>query len=270
MKEGMHGEMSYMEKWHDKRLDPRKLLEGAKSVICLMHNYYTDKEPDSPRKPLIAKYARGKDYHWVLKDKITLLVEFIKSQIGETKAQICVDSTPVLEKAWAAKAGLGWIGKNSLLLNRESGSFFLLAELIVDLELEYDEPVADQCADCRICIDACPTGAIVEPRVVDSRKCLSYLTIECSDELPVNLKKKFGNRIFGCDTCQDVCPYNRGAKPHGEPLFEAKPEIYTMSRADWQKMTRGTYMRLFKGTAVTRRGFKGLKKNVVFVFGNGE
>ena len=262
---GKHGDMAYMNNWFDKRLDPRKLVDGAKSVICLMQNYYTNSEQSDPQAPRIAKYARGKDYHWVLKQKLFAIVDRLKREIGEFNFRVFVDSGPVLEKAWAAKAGLGWIGKNSLLLNRERGSFYFLCEIIVDFDLDYDQPIADFCAKCRKCIDACPTGALAEPRILDARRCISYFTIEYRGDLPAELRDKFSNWMFGCDICQDVCPWNRKSTPHSVPEFDAVPELLDKTKAEWQEITRDVYHRLFKDTAVTRTRFEGLKRNIKFL-----
>lgn len=265
LKMNMNGKMAYMENWFDKRLDPRKLVEGAKSVIVLAHNYYTDQEARDATAPKIAKYARGKDYHWVLKDKLFRVVERLREEIGEFNFRVFVDSGPVLEKAWAAKAGIGWIGKNSLLLQRERGSFYFLAEIILDVEFEYDQAITDFCAKCRRCLDACPTGALVEPRVLDARRCISYFTIEYKGELPKEMTGKFKNWMFGCDICQDVCPWNKKSKPHREPLFAAKAELFDKSAEEWQELTREIFNRLFKGSAVTRTRYQGLKRNIAFL-----
>ncbi len=262
---GKHGKMSYMEKHFDERLDPRKLVAGAKSVVCLMYNYYTDSEPSDPTAPKIAKYARGKDYHWVLRKRARRLLEEIRQEVGAVAGEVFVDSGPVLEKAWAARAGLGWIGKNTLLLGPECGSFSFLVELIVDLELEYDRPIQEQCAGCRRCLDACPTGALAEPWILDARRCISYFTIEYQGELPTALRGKFNNWMFGCDICQDVCPWNRRSQPHEEPLFDASRELLAMTRADWLALSRPQYNQLFKDTAVMRPRYQGLRRNIRFL-----
>ncbi|MGB5138199.1 MAG: tRNA epoxyqueuosine(34) reductase QueG, partial [Candidatus Zixiibacteriota bacterium] len=262
---GKHGEMAYMNNWFDKRLDPRKLVDGAKSVICLMQNYYTDQVQTDPEAPRIAKYARGKDYHWVLKQKLFSIVDKLRADVGDFNFRVFVDSGPVLEKAWAAKAGLGWIGKNSLLLTREHGSFYFLCEIIVDFDLDYDRPITDFCANCRKCQDACPTGALVEPRILDARRCISYFTIEYRGDLPLELRDKFDNWMFGCDICQDVCPWNRKSIPHYESLFNPDSEMLNKSKTEWQEITRDVYNRLFRDTAVTRTRFEGLKRNIKFL-----
>jgi epoxyqueuosine reductase len=261
----MNGEMGYVADRIDVRLDPRKLLEGAKSVICLAHSYYTDKKPSDSTAPKISKYAQGGDYHRVLKKKANTLLEYLRGEIGDFQAAITVDSGTVLEKAWAARAGIGWVGKNSLIMHRDIGSFMFLALVIVDFELEHDHPLPDSCAHCTLCIDACPTGAIVEPHVVDARKCIAYLTIEIKGDLPTYMKGKLDNWIYGCDVCQDVCPWNRKAQLHGEPEFNAQDELYQMSAVDWRNLTQESFIRLFRGTPLARGGYKHLKRNLDFV-----
>lgn len=264
LKQGMHGEMAYMENHFDKRLDPGKLVPGAKSVISLLYNYYpaeTQRE-DSYK---ISKYAYGEDYHFVVKGKLRELLEYIRGELGEVDGRVFVDSAPVLDKAWAARSGLGWIGKNSNLLTKEVGSFYFIAELIVDLELDYDTPVTDHCGSCTACIDACPTQAIVEPCVVDGSRCISYFTIELKNEFPVQMPGSFGNWVFGCDICQDVCPWNRFSKPHKEPLFNPKPELLEFSKGDWEELTEQVFRKVFSGSAVKRTKYNGLKRNINFV-----
>ncbi len=263
--DGKHGTMRWMENWFEKRVDPRKLVPGAKSVIVLTHNYFSEKNQSDRRAPRIAKYARGKDYHWVLKQKLWQLLDLLKQEVGDFSGRAFVDSAPVLERAWAARAGVGWIGKNSLLLHPDDGSFFFLSELIVDIELEYDEPIADQCGSCTMCMTSCPTQAIVEPRIVDARRCISYLTIEHRGELPDIFKSHMENWMFGCDICQDVCPYNRKATPHDEALLEPDEKMLQMTWEDWQNLDRTTFNRLFNGTAVTRTRYQGLKRNIEFL-----
>ncbi len=261
----MNGEMGYLADKIDIRLNPCKLLVGAKSVICLAHSYYTDKKPSDPTAPKISKYAQGGDYHRVLKKKANALLEYLRGEVGEFQAAVAVDSGTVLEKAWAARAGIGWVGKNSLIIYRDSGSFMFLALVIVDLELEYDHPLTDSCAHCTLCIEACPTGAIVEPHVVDARKCIAYLTIEIKGDLPTDKKGKLDNWIFGCDVCQDACPWNRKAQPHGEPEFNAPNELYQMTALEWQDLTQETFNRLFKGIPLARGGYTRLRRNLDFV-----
>ncbi|TAI47045.1 tRNA epoxyqueuosine(34) reductase QueG [Flagellimonas allohymeniacidonis] len=264
LKQNRHGEMAYMENHFDKRLDPTKLVEGSKSVISLLLNYYPSKEqnPDSYK---VSKYAFGTDYHFVIKDKLKSLLHFIQEEIGEVSGRAFVDSAPVLDKAWAAKSGLGWMGKHSNLLTQQVGSFYFIAELIVDLELEYDTPVTDHCGTCTACIDACPTEAIVEPYVVDGSKCISYFTIELKNEIPSEFKGKFDDWMFGCDVCQDVCPWNRFSKSHSEPLFDPHPELLSMSKSDWEEITEDVFKKLFKKSAVKRTKFSGLQRNVDFL-----
>ena len=230
--QNMHGEMQYMENHFDKRLDPSKLVDGAKSVISLLLNYYPQ-EKQIENTYRVSKYAYGQDYHHVIKSKLRKLQEFISEEIGEINGRAFVDSAPVLDKAWAAKSGLGWIGKHSNLLTQQVGSFYFIAELIVDLELEYDTPVTDHCGSCTACIDACPTDAIVEPYVVDGSKCISYFTIELKNEIPKGFQGKFDDWMFGCDICQDVCPWNRFSISHSEPLFNPHPELLSMTKKDW-------------------------------------
>tara|TARA_R110002051_G_scaffold82365_4_gene146965 strand:+ start:7612 stop:8571 length:960 start_codon:yes stop_codon:yes gene_type:complete len=260
----MNGEMGYMENHFDKRLDPRLLVEGSKSVISLLLNYYPEKtQIDNTYK--ISKYAYGQDYHHVIKSKLKELQEFISEEIGEVNGRAFVDSAPVLDKAWAAKSGLGWIGKNSNLLTQGVGSFYFIAELIVDLELEYDHAVTDHCGTCTACLDACPTQAIVEPYVVDGSKCISYYTIELKNELPMDVKGSFDDWAFGCDICQDVCPWNRFSKPHKEPLFNPNPELLSMTKKDWEEITEDVFQKVFKKSAVKRTKFAGLTRNIDFL-----
>ena len=264
LKKNMHGEMSYMENHFDKRLDPRLLVEGSKSVISLLLNYYPD-DTQIEDTYKISKYAYGQDYHHVIKSKLRQLQEFITEEIGDVNGRAFVDSAPVLDKAWAAKSGLGWIGKNSNLLTQQVGSFYFIAELIVDIELEYDHAVTDHCGTCTACIDACPTQAIVEPYVVDGSKCISYFTIELKNELPMEVKGSFDDWMFGCDVCQDVCPWNRFSKPHNEPLFNPNPELLSMTKKDWVEMTEDVFRKVFKKSAVKRTKFTGLTRNIDFL-----
>jgi epoxyqueuosine reductase len=267
LKRGYQGKMSYLENHFDKRLDPRLLVPGAKSVISLMYNYYPDKDlaADKVDSYKIAKYAYGEDYHFVIKEKLKTFLELIQEEVGKVEGRAFVDSAPVHERAWAKKSGLGWIGKNSLLLNREMGSFFFLAELIIDLELEYDGPIKDYCGTCTACMDACPTDAIPAPYVVDGSKCISYFTIELKEEIPTEVKGKFENWIFGCDICQDVCPWNRFAKPHQEKKFQPHPELEKMTVSDWREITEDVFDRLFQKSAVQRTKLNGLKRNIQFI-----
>ncbi|MRT15726.1 tRNA epoxyqueuosine(34) reductase QueG [Vitellibacter sp. q18] len=264
LKNKMHGEMGYMENHFDKRLDPTKLVPGAKSVISLLLNYFPSEKQTSETYK-ISKYAFGTDYHFVIKDKLKQLMHFISEAIGEVHGRAFVDSAPVLDKAWAAKSGLGWVGKHSLLLSKSTGSFFFVAELILDLDLVYDTPVTDHCGSCTACIDACPTNAIVADRVVDGSKCISYFTIELKKEIPEAFRGNFEDWMFGCDICQDVCPWNRFSKPHSEPLFNPNPELLTMSKKDWEEITEEVFQQLFKKSAVKRTKFQGLKRNIEFL-----
>ena len=264
--ENKNGKMAYMENHFDKRLNPTLLVEGSKSVISLMYNYYTSDKQKDPQAPQISKYAYGQDYHDVVKEKLVQLLLFIQSNIGEVGGRYFVDSAPVLERAWAAKSGLGWIGKNGNLINKGHGSFYFLAELIIDLDLEYDSKLAtNYCGTCTACIDACPTEAIVSPTVVDGSKCISYFTIELKDAIPTEMKGKFDNWAFGCDVCQDVCPWNRFSKPHNEPQFLAKPELLNMTNNDWLEITEQVFSELFKKSPVKRTKYNGLKRNIDFI-----
>lgn len=267
LKNEMHGEMHYMERNREKRLDPRLLVENAKTMVIVLQNYYPAKEQKNPEAPVISKYAYGTDYHFVMKDKLKQLLRFIQEEIKPCNGRPFVDSAPLLERAWARRAGLGWIGKNSNLISVENGSFFFIGELLLDAELPYDEVkmVSDHCGSCTRCIDACPTDAIVGNRVIDARKCISYQTIELKDELDENLKGKFENRIFGCDICQDVCPWNLKSTPHNEPAFVPHPKLMKLSPQQWHEMEKPLFNELFKNSAVKRTGFKGLKRNLQFI-----
>jgi epoxyqueuosine reductase len=257
-----------MENNFDKRLNPTLLVDDSKSVISLLLNYYPQEiqsrsvGTDSYK---ISKYAYGQDYHFVIKEKLNALLHFIQTEIGEVSGRAFVDSAPVLDKAWAAKSGLGWIGKNSNLLTKQVGSFYFIAELIVDLDLEYDNATTDHCGSCTACIDACPTEAIVAPYVVDGSKCISYFTIELKDNIPLEMKGKFDDWAFGCDVCQDVCPWNKFSKPHNEPLFNPNPEMLSFSKKDWEEITEETFKKVFKNSAVKRTKLAGLKRNINFL-----
>lgn len=265
LNKNMHGQMSYMQNYFDKRLDPRLLVPGAKSVVSLLLNYYPSEKQTDPTAPKISKYAYGIDYHFVIKEKLNQLLKFIQKNIGEIEGRVFVDSAPVMDKVWAKKSGLGWVGKNSNLINKNSGSFHFIAELIIDLELEYDSAIKDYCGSCTRCMDACPTDAIAAPYIVDGSKCISYFTIELKDNIPAEVKGKFDNWIFGCDICQDVCPWNRFSKPHHEPHFQASKELLGMTQNDWLELTEDTFKRVFKDSAVKRAKFKGLKRNIDFI-----
>ena len=265
LKNNMHGKMEYMQNHFDKRLDPRLLVPNSKSVISLLLNYFPEEKQKDETAPKISKYAFGMDYHFVIKEKLNALLEFIRENIGEIDGRAFVDSAPVLDKAWAKKSGLGWIGKNSNLINKNSGSFYFIAELIIDLELDYDKEIKDYCGTCTRCIDACPTSAIVAPYVVDGSKCISYFTIELKENIPSEMKGKFDNWVFGCDICQDVCPWNSFSKPHKEPYFNPKTELLEMTKKDFYELSEETFKRVFKDSAVKRTKFSGLKKNLDFI-----
>ena len=261
-----NGKMAYMENHFDKRLDPRLLVDDAKSVISLTLNYFSDAEQSDPEAPKISKYAFGTDYHEVIKSKLFELLEFIRENIGAVSGRAFVDSAPVLDRAWAKRAGIGWIGKNSNLISKKSGSFFFIAELIIDLDLVYDNAFeTDHCGTCTKCIDACPTEAILSPFVIDAKKCISYLTIELKDEIPNHFNNKMDNWMFGCDICQDVCPWNRFSVPHSEPAFSPNTELLEMKKTDWMDITEEVFQMIFKNSAVKRTKFKGLTRNIDFL-----
>lgn len=259
-----NGQMSYMENNFDKRLNPTLLVDDAKSVISLLLNYYPS-EFQNPNSFKISKYAYGEDYHSVIKEKLKELLFSIQENIGEVSGRAFVDSAPVLDKAWAAKSGLGWIGKNSNLLTQKVGSFYFIAELIIDLDLEYDYATTDHCGTCTACIDACPTEAIIAPYQVDGSKCISYFTIELKENIPDEMKGKFDDWAFGCDICQDVCPWNKFSKPHNEPLFNPKPELLSMSKKDWEEITEETFKVIAKNSPLKRTKFSGIKRNIDFL-----
>lgn len=266
LRRGMHGTMRYMENYFDLRVDPRKLVPGAKSVITLLLNYYPRKFQQE-NTPKISKYAFGSDYHEVIREKLKMLLAVLKKEIGEIQGRGFVDSAPVLERSWAQKSGLGWVGKNGNLINNKAGSFFFIATLITDLELEYDDPLAkDYCGTCTRCMDACPTDAILPDKVVDGSKCISYFTIELKEMiLPENMKGKFDNWIFGCDVCQDVCPWNRFAKPTTEPAFTPLPEILNLTTTEWEEMTETQFKIIFKNSPLKRSKFSGIQRNLKFL-----
>jgi len=261
----LHGSMQWMENHFDKRLDPRILVPGAKSVVSLMFNYYTNAKQKDITAPKISKYALGEDYHKVIKDKLYNLVDVLSAEIGKIEGRVFVDSAPVMERAWAAKSGLGWIGKNTLLINKGSGSFFFLAQIISDLDLEEDAPIRDYCGTCTACLDACPTDAILPTRSIDSNKCISYLTIELKEQIPEHFQQNMDNWAFGCDICQDVCPWNRFSTPHNERKFEPSSQLLNLSKSDWQNMNETMFNQIFKHSAVMRTKFKGLKRNIEFL-----
>jgi len=266
LKKGYQGTMQYMESHFDLRVDPTKLVPGAKSVITLLQNYY----PEARQKadtPGISKYAFGKDYHEVIRAKLKNFLQQIKETIGDIQGRGFVDSAPVLERTWAQKSGLGWVGKNGNLINKQSGSFYFIATLITDLELEYDDPFAkDYCGSCTKCIDACPTDAILPDKVIDGSRCISYFTIELKEMLiPDNMKGQFDNWAFGCDTCQDVCPWNRFSKPHQEPAFQPIPAILDLSTQDWLDMTAESFKQLFRDSPLKRAKYEGIQRSLRFI-----
>ena len=264
LEQNRHGQMQYMENHFDKRLDPTKLVAGSKSVISLLLNYF----PETQQKEgsyKISKYAFGQDYHHVIKKKLKALLHFIQEEIGEVGGRAFVDSAPVLDKAWAKKSGLGWIGKHTNLLSKKAGSFYFIAELIVDISLDYDTPVTDHCGSCTACIDACPTEAIVAPYEVDGSKCISYFTIELKEQIPEEVKGQFDDWVFGCDVCQDVCPWNRFSKSHSEPLFNPHPDLLNFSKKDWEEITQEVFSEVFRKSAVKRTKYAGITRNIKFV-----
>ena len=264
LSQNQHGQMSYMENHFDKRLNPNLLVEDAKSVVSLLLNYYPS-ETQIEDTYKISKYAYGQDYHFVIKEKLKELLHSIQENIGDVSGRAFVDSAPVLDKAWAAKSGLGWMGKNTNLITKSIGSFYFIAELIIDLELNYDSATTDHCGTCTACIDACPTEAIIAPYVVDGSKCISYFTIELKDSIPTEMKGKLNEWAFGCDICQDVCPWNKFSKPHAEPLFNATPELLSFTKKDWEEITEATFQKVFTNSAVKRANFDGFNRNIRFL-----
>lgn len=266
LKKGFNGKMKYMERYFDLRVDPSRLVPGARSVITLLQNYFpaAEQKPDTPK---VSKYAYGNDYHEVIRSKLNSLLQLIRENIGDVNGRGFVDSAPVLERSWAQRSGLGWIGKNGNLINKTSGSFYFIATLITDLELEHDNPFAnDYCGTCTRCIDHCPTDAILENKVIDGSKCISYFTIELKDALiPEEMNGKFDNWMFGCDTCQDVCPWNRFSKPNTEAGFTAIPEILNLSNSQWHELTEESFKSIFKNSPLKRAKFEGIKRNLHFI-----
>jgi len=261
-----HGYMHYMENHFEKRTDPRLLVEGARSVVSLLLNYYTEERQHDPEAPVISKYAFGTDYHFVMKDKMKSLLSFMNNTFGPVTGRVFVDSAPVLDRAWARQAGLGWIGKHSNLINRDLGSFVFIGEIICDLELEYNQvPEGDFCGACTICIDACPTDAILDNRTIDSNRCISYLTIENRDDIPEQFRGQLQNRAVGCDICQDVCPWNRKAEQHLVQEFEPPQRLLEMKKTDWETLDKAGFNALFRHSAVKRTGYEGLARNIVFL-----
>ncbi|WP_089684962.1 tRNA epoxyqueuosine(34) reductase QueG [Catalinimonas alkaloidigena] len=264
LRQQQHGQMAYMANHFDKRLDPRKLVDDAKSVVSLLFNYFPKEELPTDGTYKIARYAYGTDYHFVIKDKLRALMAYIEEEIGEVHGRVFVDSAPVMDKAWAKRSGLGWVGKNSNLLNRRMGSYFFIAELILDLDLVPDQGIRDYCGTCTRCLDACPTGAIVEPYVVDGSRCISYFTIELKDQIPEAVRGQFDDWIFGCDICQEVCPWNRFAQPTTEPAFAPHPALSEMKKSDWEELTEEVFREIFRRSPVKRTKFEGLKRNINF------
>ena len=262
---GHHGTMSYMERNFDKRLDPRRLVPGAKSIVSLLYNYHSDQKQKDPEAPKISTYAYGTDYHLVIKNKLKAFMEILHREIGEVNGRVFVDSAPVMDKAWAAKSGLGWIGKNTNLISKKVGSFFFIAELILDLDLEYDTPVTDHCGSCTACIDACPTEALIQPYQIDGSKCISYLTIELKEAIPNEFQGKMDNWAFGCDVCQTVCPWNRFATTHQESDFEPHPELLSLTKKEWEEMNEVVFNTVFRKSAVKRTKYEGLQRNIKFL-----
>jgi epoxyqueuosine reductase len=265
LKNRYHGTMQYMENHAEKRVDPAQLVEGAQSVISVILNYYPKQQQTDPYAPVISKYAYGKDYHDIIRKKLNHLLFFIDHSVTPAKGRGFVDSAPVLDRAWAARSGLGWIGKNTNLISPAKGSWFFIGTLIVDIPLNYDSPVPDFCGDCNRCILACPTKAIVSPKVIDARRCISYLTIENKGEINTEFRENFKNRVFGCDICQDVCPWNKRAIPVGEPELQPVEGLLEMKREEWYQLDEEKYRKLFKGSAVKRTKFSGLKRNLEFI-----
>ncbi len=260
----MYGKMQYMENHFDKRLDPRLLVPGAKTVISLLQNYYSEeKQPDDA--PKISMYAYGKDYHSVIKKKLKRLMEFIREQAGDVNGRVFVDSAPVLDRAWAKRSGLGWTGKNTQLINPKAGSYFFIAELITDLELPPDYEIEDYCGTCNRCMDACPTQAIIKPYVVDGSKCISYFTIEMKDEIPSAYQDKMDGWAFGCDICQQVCPWNRFSKPHNEPELMPNREIMKMGRKEWAGLNEEEFKEIFNHSPLKRAKWEGMNRNLLFL-----
>lgn len=266
LEKGMHGSMTYMENYFEKRTNPQLLEEGSKSVISVLLNYYPQNNQKYSDAPVVAKYAFGEDYHFVMKDMLKELLDYIRKNIGEVQGRAFVDSAPVLDRAWARKSGLGWIGKNTILISREYGSFVFIGELMVDMELAIDQPVKNLCGTCTLCIDACPTKAIIKPYVLDGSRCISYFTIEHKGKLPEELKENFQNRVFGCDICQDVCPWNnKKAVPHKIDRLKPLPDLLEMGREDWYALTKDEFIKQFKTSPLKRVKYEGLKRNISFI-----
>jgi len=265
LKNNFNGKMQYLENHFDKRLNPNLLVPGAKSVISLLYNYYTEDKPVDADAPKISKYAYGKDYHFTVKYKLKDLYKYIESLVGEIDGRVFCDSAPVLDKAWAKKSGLGWVGKHGLLINKGQGSFFFISEIILDVEFDYDTPDTDHCGSCVKCIEACPTGAIIQPYVINGSQCISYFTIELKEGIPQEMKGKFDNWMFGCDACQTACPWNRFSIQHNEPEFMPHQDLLKMTTKDWEELTREQFQEVFRKSAVKRTKYEGLKRNLNFL-----
>lgn len=265
LKNQHHGEMHYMENYFDKRLDPRLLVEGSKSVISLSYNYFPEEDIFKDKAQKISKYAYGQDYHEVIKEILRDMIAELREEIGDFDCRVFVDSAPVLERAWAKKSGIGWVGKNANLITKQSGSFYFLAEIICDLNLEYDGPTTDHCGSCRKCIDACPTNAIISDKIVDGSKCISYATIELRNEIPTSFQDNMENWMFGCDICQDVCPWNRFSKPNIESRFQPNSALKNMTKQEWKDITQELFSSVFKKSPVKRTKLAGLKRNLDFL-----
>ncbi len=266
LENGFHGEMGYMENHFEKRVDPRKLVDGARTLIIVLQNYHTDAIQSDPQAPLVSKYAYGKDYHKIVRKKLKTMLSWMQTEFGEVSGRVFVDSAPVMERAWGRLAGLGWIGKHSLLLNRKYGSFFFIGVIVSDLDLSPDKPMNEYCGDCTRCIDACPTNAILPGRSVDGSRCISYLTIELKkDSIPEEFRQQMENRVFGCDICQDVCPWNKNSHTHSETGLKPRPGLLEMTREDWINLDEQSFNRIFEGSAFKRTKYSGLRRNIDFL-----
>lgn len=263
--DGLHAAMHYMENNFEKRIDPTKLVDGAKSVISVVYNYFPKEQQYQSEAPVVSKYAYGVDYHFVMKDKLKVLMQYINDNVGVVNGRIFVDSAPVLDRAWAARSGIGWIGKNTNLIVPNVGSFVFIGELIVDMEFEYDSAIKERCGSCTKCISACPTNALVKPYLLDSKRCISFLTIENKDEIADEFKGRLNNRVYGCDICQDVCPWNKDHKATSDDAFAPHPGLLSMSKDDWFNMNEERYRELFRKSAIKRAKYAGLQRNIQFL-----
>lgn len=271
LENGHHGSMNYLADHFDKRIDPTKLVHGAKSVVSLMFNYYTEDKQSDPDAPKISMYAYGRDYHKVVKKRLVKLFKWFQEEVGDVGGRCFVDSAPILERDWAKRSGLGWVGKNAMIISPQKGSYFFLAEIICDYEFEYDLPLQDHCGSCTRCIDACPTEAIApDGYIVDGSKCISYLTIELKDSIPPEYQDKMEGWMYGCDICQQVCPWNRFSKQHNEPDFNSKTNLLDITKDEWIDLDEITFDYLFFGSPVKRTQYKGLKRNIKYLFPNSD